>query len=132
RRRAAAPTALHRLAQAGIGRQQLGPERVHHVLRVTLDDRHRRLQAVHEVSLLARLHERGEPTLAEGLDELRWTRERREAAGGAGVDPNLNGLEVLPDQSAQVIAQPADALELEGVRQLVDDDPAEEAVPVDL
>ena len=47
-----------------------GGDRVHHVLGVALDHRHRRLHARHQRALLLGLDERGQPALAEGLDQL--------------------------------------------------------------
>src|SRR3954449_6367898 len=102
------------------------------MLRIALDDGHRGLEPVHQVPLLAGLHERGEPALAERLDELSRPRQRGQPARGPGVDPHLDALQVLLDKASEMAAEPADPLELERVRELVDDDPAEEAVAVDL
>ena len=52
-------------------RDELGGDGVHHVLGVPLDDRHRRLHPIHHGPLFRRLHQRGEPALAERLDQPR-------------------------------------------------------------
>ena len=73
-----------------------------------------------------------QPALAEVLHDPRGLREARHPARRAVLDPDLDGAQVVPHQLAQVLAQPAHPRELEHVGQLVQHDPAEEAVAVDL
>ena len=105
-RRAAAAAALHRLAQALVLRQDVRADGVHDVLGVALDDRHRALDPLHDPALLARLDERGEAAVAEALDDQGRVRQRRQPAGGAALDPHVDGREVLAQQGAEVLAQP--------------------------
>ena len=73
----------------------LGGDHVHHVLGVPLDDRHGRLNLIHQCPLLRALHERGEPTLAERLHQPRGIRQRRQPARRAALDPHLERRDVL-------------------------------------
>ncbi len=72
------------------------------------------------------------PPSRNALDQLGRVRQRRQAARGAALDPHVDGRQVLAHQPAQVLAQPRRADELQRVGQLVEDDPVEERVAVDL
>ena len=93
-RRAAAAARVHRRPQLLVAGDRLGRDRVHDVLGVALDHRHRRLHARHQRALLLRLHQRGQPAVAEGLDQLRRVGHRRQPAGGAAVDAHLHRRQV--------------------------------------
>ena len=90
RRRAVAAPLVHRRAQLLVARDRALGDHVHHVLRVALDHRHRRLDPVHQRLLLLRLDERREPALAERLDDPRRVGDRRHAAGGTPLDAHLD------------------------------------------
>ena len=77
-----------------------------------------------------RLDERGQAALAEARRQVGRVGKRGQAARRPALDPHVDGGEVVAQQLAEVVAQPGHDAELERVHQLVDRDPAQEALAV--
>src|SRR5436190_18994570 len=103
RRRLTAP-ALERLPQLVERGQRLAARRVHDVLGVALDDRHRGLDAVDDGPLLGRGHDGEEVALAEGVDGPAQVGAVGELQRAAQVDRDLETVEHLAHLGGQVAA----------------------------
>ena len=135
--------AVHRGAQARQRGQHLGADRVHRVLGVPLDQRHRRLHpldqrqrsspSVRRSSSPRRARSTMLAQLAVGVGQLAAIARQPRPSPRRRLPPSahLQPVDQLLQHAAEVLAQPRRAGELHGVGDLVDRHPQHQLVAVD-
>ena len=124
--------ASRRDPKAGVaGIERLG-RRVHHVLGVSLDHRHRRLERVERPGLLrarrAAEAARRASALGPSLAGPRRSSRLASARQRGLVEPRRGAVDQSPEQPGQMGSQPGHRAELDRVGDLVDGDPAQEEI----